>query len=29
MPPEIPIRSKIMEITEYIIQNVSREKDYT
>ena len=29
MPPEIPIRSKIDEITEFIVQNVSREKDYS
>lgn len=29
MPPEIPIRSKIDEITESIISNVSRENDYS
>jgi len=29
MPPEIPIRSKIDEITDFILQNVSREKDFT
>lgn len=29
MPPEIPIRSKIDEISEYIITNISREKDFT
>ena len=29
MPPEIPIRSKIDDINEIIIQNVSREKDYS
>lgn len=28
MPPEIPIRSKIEEITELTLQNISREKDY-
>ncbi len=29
MPPEIPIRSKIDDISDMIIQNVSREKDYS
>ena len=29
MPPEIPIRSKIDEMSEFIIQNVSREKDFS
>jgi Leucine-rich repeat (LRR) protein len=29
MPPEIPIRSKIDEINDMIVQNVSREKDYS
>ncbi len=29
MPPEIPIRSKIDDINEIIVQNVSREKDFT
>ena len=29
MPPEIPIRSKIDEINDIIVQNVSREKDYS
>src|SRR3569833_1886571 len=29
MPPEIPARSKIEEISEFIIQNVSRERDFT
>lgn len=29
MPPDIPIRSKIDEITETIIQNVSRENDFS
>jgi Leucine-rich repeat (LRR) protein len=29
MPPEIPIRSKIDDISDVIIQNVSREKDYS
>ena len=28
MPPEIPIRSKIDDINEIIVQNVSREKDF-
>lgn len=29
MPPEIPIRSKVDEITDVLIQNISRENDYT
>lgn len=29
MPPDIPIRSKIDEITDIIVQNVSREQDFT
>lgn len=29
MPPDIPVRSKIDEVTEFIIQNVSREKDFS
>lgn len=29
MPPEIPIRSKIDEISEFIISNVCREKDFS
>lgn len=29
MPPDIPIRSKIDEITDIIVQNVSREQDYS
>lgn len=29
LPPEIPARSKIDEITEYIIENISREKDFS
>ena len=29
MPPEIPVRSKVDEISEYIITNVSREKDFS
>jgi hypothetical protein len=28
MPPEIPVRSKIEEISDFIIQNVSREKEF-
>lgn len=28
MPPDIPIRRKIDEMTNFIIQNVSREKDF-
>ena len=27
MPPEIPIRSKIDEITLYVLSNISREKE--
>lgn len=29
MPPEIPIRSKVDEITDVLIQNISRENDHT
>lgn len=29
MPPEIPVRSKIDEISEYIITNISREQDFS
>lgn len=29
MPPEIPIRSKVDEITDLLIQNISRENDHT
>ena len=29
MPPDIPVRSKIDEITDIIIQNVSRENDFS
>lgn len=29
MPPDIPIRSKIDEISEYIVRNISRENDLT
>ncbi len=29
MPPEIPIRSKIDDITDFIIQNISRERDFS
>ena len=29
MPPDIPIRSKIDEITDIIVQNVSREQDFS
>ena len=29
MPPEIPIRSKIDEITEFVVTNISREKDFS
>jgi hypothetical protein len=29
MPPEIPVRSKIDDINDMIVQNVSREKDFT
>lgn len=29
MPPEIPVRSKVEEITDLIIQNVSREKEFS
>ena len=28
MPPEIPVRSKIDEISEFIVTNVSRERDF-
>ena len=29
MPPEIPFRSKIEEMSEYVISNISREKDFS
>lgn len=29
MPPEIPVRSKIDDITEFIVANVSRERDFS
>jgi Leucine-rich repeat (LRR) protein len=29
MPPEIPVRSKIEEVSELMIQNISRETDFT
>jgi Leucine-rich repeat (LRR) protein len=29
MPPEIPIRSKIDDINDIILQNVSRENDFS
>jgi len=29
MPPDIPIRSKIDDISDMIIKNVSREKDFS
>jgi hypothetical protein len=28
MPPEIPTRNKIDDITEFVIVNVSREKEF-
>ena len=29
MPPEIPIRSKIEDISDFIVQNLSRESDFS
>lgn len=29
MPPEIPIRSKVDEVSEFIVANVSRERDFS
>ena len=28
MPPEIPMRNKIYEITDYVLTNICREKDF-